>query len=93
VEDVEEAQYEVFCKPKVGMDGPNFRGTMCVWRSGRAVVTCACRDCVNTFGEHASARNAILVWALRRFIERFSSRFTVALFRSSTYISSTLTLI
>jgi hypothetical protein len=38
--------------------GPNFRGTLGVWRSGRAVVTCACRDCVNTYGKQASSRNA-----------------------------------
>jgi hypothetical protein len=75
---VEEAQYEVFCKPKVGMDGPNFRGTLRVWRSGRAVVTCACRDCVNTYGKDAA--NAILIsLGAEKTIQRFSSLFNVVI--------------
>ncbi|GAQ90508.1 hypothetical protein KFL_006500020 [Klebsormidium nitens] len=43
-------KYQAFCKPKSGTEGANFEGTLCVMRSKRAIVICACRDCVETHG-------------------------------------------
>lgn len=49
-------KYEVFCKPKTGMEGANLEGTLCVMRSKRAIVICTCRDCLETHGEREQGK-------------------------------------